>query len=95
MILLVGQKGRLRFLAEQAGIPAASVTKVTWTQQGAPTAVKLTGDEVEALAVGTAQCTCAADGAGSERWVYHFAIEVLASEPAPPVALPIVIEPLA
>ena len=96
MILVVGQQARLVFLAAQAGIDPAALVSVNWTQQGPPDAVRLTPpDHVEALAVGTGAFTCTASAGANERMTYKFTIDVVAAEPALPVTVPVMLEPLA
>ena len=95
MILIVGQKARCVFLAAQAGIDPAALVSVHWSQQGPPDAVRLTQpDQVEALAVGSGQLTVKASAGQNESMTYKFTIDVVAAEPAVPVTVPVMLEPL-
>lgn len=93
LTMLVGQKGTLKYLAEQAGVDPADVTAIQWQQQSGGANVKFTApDRVEATAPGFANMRGRVTFTGGEMYTYKFQIESRNSD-ASAVAIPVVIQP--
>lgn len=92
--IAVGQKGTLRFIAEQAGLPQSEITGVTWQPQGSQQAVKFSPpDQVEGMAAGTsaykASVTMKTPG---EKYSFPFDVTCTAPVGASPIMTPVAID---
>lgn len=79
-----GLSGKLEFQPTMAGLDAAAITDVKWSQQGAPNHVKFTQpDQVSGVAPGTGDFTCTVACGANDKMTYHFQVECVAMGPPP------------
>lgn len=92
--IAVGQKGTLRFIAEQAGLPQSEITSVSWQPQGSQQAVKFSPpDQVEGVAVGTSPYKASVTmKAAGEKYSFPFDVTCTAPAGTAPIMTPVAID---